>query len=187
MSYVPLLDLWLPILLSGVAVFIVSALIWTVLPHHKKDIRKLPNEDAVMAAVKGTAPGQYGFPNPGDMAGWKDPAWQAKYAAGPVGFVNVIPAAPPGMGRQLVLSFSMYLLISIFVGYLTSRTLAPGTDYLQVFRVAGTVAFLGNGMAVVHDSIWFGRQWGNTVRHLIDSLVYGLVTGGIFGWLWPAM
>jgi hypothetical protein len=30
-------DLWMPIVLSGIAVFIVSALAWTVFPHHKKE------------------------------------------------------------------------------------------------------------------------------------------------------
>jgi hypothetical protein len=24
-----------------------------------------------------------------------------------------------------------------------------------------------------------------TVKNVVDGLVYGLLTGGVFGWLWP--
>jgi len=34
------------------------------------------------------------------------------------------------------------LLIRFFVAYLTGRTVAPGAQYLAVFRFAGTAAFL---------------------------------------------
>jgi hypothetical protein len=34
-------------------------------------------------------------------------------------------------------------------------------------------------------SIWFKRDWGTTMRSTVDGLVYGLLTGGVFGWLWP--
>jgi len=43
-----LTQLWLPIVVSGFAVFFLSALVWTVMPHHKKDWQGLPNEDAVL-------------------------------------------------------------------------------------------------------------------------------------------
>jgi hypothetical protein len=34
-------------------------------------------------------------------------------------------------------------------------------------------------------SIWYRRQWGTTLRSNIDALIYALLTGGTFGWLWP--
>lgn len=184
MEYIPLLDLWLPILLSAVAIFIVSAIVWTALPHHRNDWKGLPNEDALMNALRGTPPGHYGFPWAGPE-GWKDPAHQAKRAAGPVGWLTVLPSGNRGMGPMLVQSFTLYLVIAIFAAYLASRTIAPGAHYLTVFRLTATVAFLANGLAAVHDAIWFGRGWSQTFKHLADSLVYGLVTGGIFGTFWP--
>ena len=30
------------------------------------------------------------------------------------------------------------------------------------------------------------RRWSTTAKHTIDGLVYSLLTGGIFGWLWPS-
>ena len=50
-------------------------------------------------------------------------------------------------------------------------------------RVAGTAAFLA--FASASESIWKGQPWSITAKHLFDSLVYGLLTGGVFGWLWP--
>lgn len=64
-----------------------------------------------------------------------------------------------------------------------SRTLAPDADYLAVFRVAGTVAFVANSMALVPESIWFGRPWSITAKNFVDALIYALLTGGVFGWL----
>ena len=58
-------------------------------------------------------------------------------------------------------------------------------NYLEVFRVAGTTAFLGYAAAQVQDSIWKGQPWGVTLKHVLDGLIYALLTAGTFGWLWP--
>jgi hypothetical protein len=34
-------------------------------------------------------------------------------------------------------------------------------------------------------SIWFGQPWSATVKDVLDGLIYGLLTAGVFGWLWP--
>ena len=52
---VTLIDLWLPILVAAVIVWFASALIWMAMPHHKKDIKKLPDAKdgkAPVAAVQ---------------------------------------------------------------------------------------------------------------------------------------
>jgi hypothetical protein len=43
--------LWLPILLSSIVVWVASALFWMVMPHHKSDFGKLPDEDAARQAL----------------------------------------------------------------------------------------------------------------------------------------
>ncbi len=55
-----------------------------------------------------------------------------------------------------------------------------------MFRVTGTVAWLAYGTATVPDAIWFGRPWSGIAKGLLDALVFGLLTAGFFGWLWPA-
>ena len=59
------------------------------------------------------------------------------------------------------------------------------TEYLTVFRLTGTVAFVSYGMGIIPDAIWFGRPWSTVFKHLFDALVYSLLTAGAFGWLWP--
>ena len=57
---VSLSALWLPILLSAVFVFIASNLLWMALPFwHRKDYQRLPDEAAVLAALKSAKSGQY--------------------------------------------------------------------------------------------------------------------------------
>ena len=56
----------------------------------------------------------------------------------------------------------------------------------EVFRLTGTVAFLGYSVALLQQSIWWGKSWSSTGKSVFDGLIYALVTAGAFGWLWPA-
>ena len=51
---VPLTSLWLPILLSAVVVFAASSIIHMVLPYHRNDFKKLPDEEGFLAALRAT-------------------------------------------------------------------------------------------------------------------------------------
>jgi len=184
---VPITALWLPILLSAVIVFVASSVIHMVLPFHKSDYRKLPDEERVLEALRaaGLTPGRtYHFPHTTHQE-MKSPAAVEKFKRGPVGLMNVIPSGPPAMGKYLGQWFLYCVVIGVFVAYLTGRTRSPGTPYLEVFRVAGTIAFLGYAGAQLQDSIWKGQTWGVTFKHVFDGLIYGLLTAGTFGWLWP--
>ena len=184
---ISLMDLWLPVLLSAVLVFVVSSILHMALQYHKSDYSKLPGEANVMAAMRkeGVSPGNYMFPCPENMKDMGSPEMLEKYKQGPVGQLNVFPSRPPAMGKSLLLWFLFSLVISFFAAYLASRTLDAGAHYLQVFRVVGAVAFLGYAGAQPVDSIWMGQKWSTTLKHVFDGLMYALVTAGCFGWLWP--
>jgi len=179
--------LMVPIFLSAVLVFIASALIWMVMPHHKTDFKTLPNEDAVRAALNAgkAGAGQYMIPA-GGMESANDPARIKKLQEGPVGLLTLRQApVTMAMGPMLVQSFVYYVAVSFVVAYLTSRTIPHGTEYLQVFRAVGTISWLAYGFGVIPESIWFGRPWSNTVKTLADALVFALLTAGTFAWRWP--
>ena len=185
MVYLP--QLWLPILLSAVIVFVASSIIHMALPLHKNDYRKLPDEEKVMDALRaaGVTPGPaYHFPHCTHKE-MKSPEMQEKFKKGPVGFLTLLPSGPVNMGKFLGLWFLFCLIVAVFTAYLTGRTVAPGTQYLLVFRVAGTVAFMGYGLGHFADSVWKGQTWGVTFKHMFDGLIYALLTAGTFGWLWP--
>ncbi len=184
---VSLIDLWMPIVLSAVFVFIASSIIHMVLKLHNSDYHQLPGEDAIAAAMReaGVTPGYYSTPYFADMKDMGTPEGMKKLEDGPVGFVTVMPNGPPAMGKFLGLWFVFCLVISVFAAYMASRTVGPDAEYLSVFRFASTTAFLGYAAGEAIASIWKGQPWGMTIKHIFDGLVYALLTGGVFGWLWP--
>lgn len=185
---IPLTSLWLPVLVSTVLVFFASFIMHMVLTYHRSDYRSLPEEERVTDAMRNAAvkPGPaYFFPF-SSFKEMKSPAMIQKMNRGPVGFLTVLPSGPPAMGKNMVQWILYCLVISIFAAYLSGRLLAPGTVFLQVFRVVGTVAWLGYGAAQAQESIWGGRSWMVTFKNLFDALIYALLTAAIFGWLWPS-
>lgn len=182
---VALLSLWLPILLSAVAVFIASALIWTVVQWHNADWHKLPDEAAARQVLKEVAPGDYMVPYAADGRARQTPEWEEKYKEGPAVMMTVLPHGSMGMGKQFVQWIVYCLIISLLVGYVAAASLPAGTEYLKVFQVTATTAWLAYAGAAAAGAIWFGHGWGRTVKDIIDGLVYGLLTAGFFGWLWP--
>jgi hypothetical protein len=184
---VALSALWLPILLSAVIVFVVSSAIHMLLPWHKSDYPKMPNEDRVRDALRPLAipPGDYMVPRPEGTQEMRSPAFQEKMKSGPVMILTVLPNGPGSMSRSLVLWFLYSVVVGILSGYVAGRALGPGTPYLQVFRFAGTTAFIAYAVSLWQMSIWYHRSWSTTIKSTIDGLVYGLLTAGTFGWLWP--
>jgi hypothetical protein len=186
---VPLGSLVLPILLSTILVFIASSLVWMVLKWHRSDWKHVEREDVIMNAIRsaGLTAGQYTFPR---AASRQPNTWTEEEARkvreGPMGMLVVWPPGPPQMAKSLGLWFVLILVISYVVAYLASRTLAPGTEYLQVFRVTATASILAYGAALPLNSIFSGHSWNSTLRHIADAILYGLLTAGAFGWLWPA-
>jgi hypothetical protein len=184
---VSVISLTVPILVSAVIVFVASSIIHMVLPYHRNDLRRLPNEDAVLDALRrfSIPPGDYAAPHAGSPEGMKKPEFVEKMKKGPVVLMTVAPAGPPSMGTSLLLWFFYSVVVSIFAAYIAGRALAPGAHYLEVFRFAGCSAFMAYSLALPQNSIWFKRNWGMTLKTMFDGLVYGLLTAGTFGWLWP--
>ncbi|HEY5641405.1 MAG TPA: hypothetical protein VIS31_00890 [Woeseiaceae bacterium] len=176
-------SLWLPIIVSAVVSFIAGAVIWMAMPWHKSDWRKTGDEEAVRGALRNTPPGMYTLPNCPDNASFNNPEMQQKFIEGPCAYITVVPSGLPTMRGKLAMMFVYNLLVAVFCAYFVSRTLSAGAEYLSVFRVAGTVAFLSYSVAYIQESIWFGRSWSLTLKTFADGLIYALLAGGIFGWL----
>ncbi len=184
---VPLGALWLPILLSAVFVFIASSIIHMVLKYHNRDYTKLPNEDAVRAAIRSgnPEPRQYIIPYAVGMKEMNSPEMKQKYTEGPIAVLNLRRPGPVSMGPYLAQWFVFSLVVSFFVAYVACHTIPTGAEYLSVFRVVGAVAFLAYAAGEIPAAIWMGKPWSVAGKEVFDGLVYGLVTAGTFGWLWP--
>lgn len=184
---VPLTSLVVPIVVSAVLVFVASSIIHMVLPYHKNDLRKLPNEDAALEALGRLEipPGDYVAPRADSIEGMKDPVFIEKVKKGPMLIMTVAPGGSASMGTSLLLWFLYSILVSALAGDLASAALAPGAPYRAVFRIVGSAAFLGYSVALLQHSIWYRRNWLTTLKSMLDGLLYGLLTAGTFGWLWP--
>jgi hypothetical protein len=184
---VPIPELWLPIVLSAVAVFILSSIIHMVLKYHNSDFKALSSEEAVMDDLRkhNIPPGEYHFPHAKDMNEMGSPEFIEKMKMGPVALMTVLENAPPKMGSQLFLWFLFSVVVGVFAAYIAGNALPAGSHYLSVFRFAGCTAFVGYSLALIPNSIWYKRSWTSTFKSMFDGLIYALFTGGIFGWLWP--
>ncbi len=184
---VPLVSLWLPIILSAVVVFIISSIIHMLLPWHKGEYPKMPDEDKVMDALRpfNIPPGDYMIPRASSMEEMKSQEYAEKTKKGPVMVVTVLPNGPVTMGKSLTLWFIYAVIVSVFAAYVAGRALTVDATYLQIFRFVGVTAFTGYSLALIQISIWYNRSWTTTIKAMIDGFVYALFTAGVFGWLWP--
>jgi hypothetical protein len=184
---VPIPSLMLPILLSAVFVFIASSLIHMVLPYHRSDFGKLPAENEVLDALRkfNLPPGDYMVPRPAGPDDMKSAEFKDKLMKGPVLVMTVVKPGPMSMGSSLVQWFVYCVLVGVLAAYITGRALGPGVPYLKVFRFAGCTAFIGYAVALWQHSIWYKQKWSTTLKNSFDGLIYGLLTAGTFGWLWP--
>jgi hypothetical protein len=185
---VGIVQLWMPILISAVFVFVMSSLIHMVFGYHRGDYKGLPDEAKAleMLGTMGLVPGiTYHFPHCGSQKEMNSPEFQEKMNKGPNGIMTVFPNGMPNMGKYLTCWFLYCVAVGVFVAYVTGRTVPSGAHYLRVFQIAGTVAFLSYAMAHTHNSIWKGEAWSTTFKFYFDGLIYAGLTAGTFGWLWP--
>jgi hypothetical protein len=181
-------SLWLPILVSAALVFVVSAVVHMALPYHKTEWASAPGTEALQAALRDAAPGQYVFPAPADPKERGSAEAMKRWAEGPSGWLTLVPRGPMSMGRMLGLSFLLNLAISFLTAYVAWRAFpaaAAAPHYRAVFRLVATVGFMTYALAPAYDSIWYGRPWRVWAWGAFDALLFALVMGGTFGWLWP--
>ena len=130
-------------------------------------------------------PGNYVIPYAADSKEMAAPEFTEKMNKGPVALMTVLPNGPLTMGKSLWMWFGYSILVGVFAGYVAGLTIGPGADYPTVFRVVSAVSFAGYSLAILQNAIWWYRGWGYTLRSMFDGLIYALLTGGSFGWLWP--
>jgi len=178
---------WIPIVVSTVAVFIASSIAWMVLPHHRADIKSLPDEATFVRQLSGLGipPGLYMFPGCGSPEEMKTEDYHTRFAAGPWGTLTVL-GSKPNFARNLFFVFLLYAVVSVFVAYITAQARPDGAASASVFQVAGATAILGYCAGQVPGAVFLSKPCRFFCTDMIDGVVYGLITGVIFAWLWPA-
>jgi hypothetical protein len=184
---ISLASLWLPIVLSAVIVFIASSVIHMTPLWHKSDFPRMPKEAEVLDALRPFAipPGDYFIPRASGMQEMRSAEFKDKLNRGPVALLTVFPNGPIAMNRSLVQWFVFLIVVGGFVAAVSAHTLPFGSAYPHVFKVVGTVAFMGYALALCQLSIWYRRAWSLTLKSALDGVIYAALTAGTFGWLWP--
>ena len=180
-------QLWLPILLSAVAIFIVSSLIHMVFKWHNSTYHKLGEEDAVRAAIRasGAQPGMYVLPHCTDMKDMQDPAIVQKMKEGPVGFLTLRPPGPPAMGASLLQWFLFTLAVAAGSAAITVQAVGLGAGGHVGAHMIGLISLMAYAMGGLPEGIWMGRPWKSVALHALDGLIYATVSAIVFMLLWP--
>jgi len=184
---ISLAQLWLPIVLSAVGVFVASSLIHTVIKWHASDYWKLPDEEAARVALRKDVakPGQYIVPWCTHGPDMKSEEMQRKFREGPVATIYLRPAGAPHMGKALGGWFAFVLVTSTLIGYVAAVAAPVGATGAHVFRIVSVTALLADAAGAPVQAIWIGLPWRAAAKDMLDGLIYAAVTGALFAWLWP--
>jgi len=181
-----LVDLWLPILIGTVVLFFCSFLAWAILPHHFGDHEKVPCEDELMEFVrsKNIPVGNYMFPYADSPKTQGSEEFTEHYTKGPRGLLDVYDM--PNMGANMAQTIAYFFVTVATIGYIPHVACPPGaegTDFMKVFRMAGTIGILTYATSCVLHRVWFKKRiW----TEILDGVIYGLILGLIFAFLWPS-
>ena len=124
----PIIQLWLPILVSAVIVFIVSSVLHMMFTYYNSDFKKLPSEDAVMDDLRkhNIPAGDYFMPYTTDSKERNSQEFKDKCKKGPAAVMTVYDHADMTMGSSLALWFLYSLIVGVFAAYIAGHALAPG-------------------------------------------------------------
>ena len=180
------MSLLLPIVVSAVAVFVLSMIVHMT-PWHRRDYGKLPDEDGVMKALRpfNIPPNDYVTPHPGSADYMKSKEYDDKRAAGPVMWVTIVPSGPWNVGKMMGLWFLFTVVVAATIACLVRTIVPPGGDAHAAFHYVAVITFLTYAMGIVPMSIWYERKWSTTLRYAVDAAVFALASGWIFSMLWP--
>jgi hypothetical protein len=181
-----ILPLWLPIVLSAAAVWIVSLIVWTALPHHKGDFIGLPDEDGFMDYIRksGIKPGNYAFPDARTRAAMQSEKVQKAWKDGPVGHFTLWPT-PLTMGGKMFGTFIVFLGVSALIAYLTRVALPSATPFAKVFQFATLAGILAYCFSSIPSALWWSSYRRTIAANVIDGILFAVITGAILAWRWP--
>lgn len=180
-----LTQLWLPIILSGVALFFASFVAWTILPHHRKDFDGLPDEDRLMQAIRdmNLPTGSYMFPWCASHQDAQQQEYQDRYRKGPRGLITTWGEV--NMGRNLLLTFLFFLATGFMTAYIAWEAMGalPASGrFLKAFQITGAIGVLTHASSGLCHAIWFPRR---VLSGVWDGIAFGLIAGLIFAYFWP--
>ena len=166
---------------GGIIMFVWSFIAHTALPLGESlGPKKLPSEEAVVAAIKANVsePGFYMFPGldtsreptPEEME-----AWEARYRAGPVGVVVYRPTGSQAMSPIQLMTEACADIIAALLAAILLSMMAAG--YAARVLAAASLAIIAWFTVNVSHWNWDGFPFGFIVSEAIDIVIGWLLAG----------
>jgi len=93
---------------------------------------------------------------------------------------------PPAMGGALVKWFLLNLVVAAIAGAVAVHLFGLRADANRAAcHVVALLTFLTYAGGSIQAGIWMGKPWGSVAKDLLDSVIYAVVSGIAFCWLWP--
>lgn len=169
-------------LVGGCILFIWGAIAWTVLPLHQPSIRAIPDETAVMDAMRNSMKekGMYEFPAmPEDQSdAAAQSAWEEKYRRGPVGMISYDPlGGDPMMPATFATGFVISFLSAAIAAWFLARSTASAGPYLSRVLFCGMLGiFISFGSHLLSWN-WMNYPTDHTTAMVADTINGWLLAG----------
>jgi hypothetical protein len=165
-------------LAGGLVMFLSESVIHMMTPLGEAGLQNLPNEEAVLTALRSnlSAPGFYFFPGMDERAktpeGHKE--WEQRYTAGPSGLLLYHPqGGQPFTARMLLLE----LLTDILAVFVAAWVATHGATYGRRVAIVAAFGFASWFSIEVSYWNWYGFPTAYTLAQLVDQVASFAVAG----------
>ena len=187
---VPLSALWLPVVCSRPcwcsSPAPSSTWCW---PIHKNDLKKVPDEDAFQDAFRrmGITPGDYAVPCAGSSHGDEGAGLRREDGEGTAGVHDRAGRRPHASWARASPCGSCTASSSACSAAMSAgRALAPGAQTTSTcFDSSAPSPLRATRCRCRRPPSGTNATGARRSASMIDGLVYGMLTAGTFGWLWP--
>ena len=168
---------------GGIILFIWSFMAWVLLPLHEPTMHKIPNEDAVIAALQAnvTTKGVYIFPKSPGMNADKPTmdTWEQKLKRGPTGMLVYDPAgSDPLMTSQMAGGLILDIFSAMVVAWFLGRSTAMNSSYIARVAYCGMFGVFVSVFTHLMNWNWMGHTMEFTIGLIIDGII-GLLLAGL--------
>ena len=173
-------------IVGGIVMFLWGAICHMVLPVGSMGLKHLPNEDAVLSALKQSVPESGLFFYPGmdmtrKLTEAEQRAWEAKYAAGPTGLLLYnVQGSKPMPPSRLLMEVVSDILAALILAVLFSRM--PGTVASRAI-VGGCVGLFAWLTISTSYWNWYGFPAAFILGEGLDQTIGWLLAGAVMGWV----
>jgi len=101
-----------------------------------------------------------------------------------VAIMTVLPNEPLSIGTSLATWFVFSLVVGWSAAAVSRLAVTNGAGAAEAFLAVGAVSFATYWIALLKVSRWRQQSWSSRLHTMANALVYGLLTGGVFGWIW---